>query len=74
MGKARVRDLLPRVVEPKFENAIALMKLCIDRLAGSAFHNGQNDQQKKYVDWEIIFRSTDQLEKWLDDSRFGRRG
>jgi hypothetical protein len=37
MGNARLGDLLLR---PKLENAIILMKLCVDRLAGSAFHNG----------------------------------
>ncbi len=71
MGKARLDDLLHRIEsEPKLGKAVALMKLCIDRLAGSSFHNGKNDQHKKYVDWEILFRSKDQMERWLDDSRF----
>lgn len=71
MAKARLEDLLQRIEsEPKLEKAISLMKLCIDRLAGSEFHNGKNDQHKRFLDWEILFRSTDQMEKWLDDSRF----
>lgn len=70
IARARLDDLLSRVAEPKLENAVALMKLCIDRLAGSAFHAGQNEQHKRYQDWEILFRSTDQMERWLDDSRF----
>lgn len=71
MGKARLDDLLHRIEsEPKLEKAVSLMKLCVDRLAASSFHNGKNEQGKKYLDWEILFRSIDQMEKWLDDSRF----
>ena len=43
------------------------MKLCVDRLKASPFHNGENKQGKKYVDWEHLFRSTEQMEKWLCD-------
>ena len=67
MGVARVRDLWPRAVEPKPESVTELMKLCVDRLASSPFHNGKNQQGKKYLDWEILFRSTEQMEKWLSD-------
>jgi len=67
MGVARARDLWPRAAEPKREKVVELMKLCVDRLATSPFHNGQNDRRKKYLDWEILFRSTDQMEKWLSD-------
>lgn len=59
-----------RAAEPKGENATAMMKLCIDRLAQSAFHNGKNDQGRKYIDWEILFRSKEQMEKWLNDDNF----
>jgi uncharacterized protein YdaU (DUF1376 family) len=69
MGVARVRDLWPRAAEPKRESVIELMKLCVDRLASSPFHKGQNEQGKKYLDWDILFRSTEQMEKWLSDER-----
>ncbi len=70
MGILRLRDLYPRVGDPKVENAVAMMKLCIDRLAQSPFHNGQNPQGRKYIDWEILFRSTEQMETWLNDDNF----
>jgi uncharacterized protein YdaU (DUF1376 family) len=71
MGVARLRDLLPRVKEPKTESAVELMKMCVDRLSKSPFHNGQNEPGKKYLDWEVLFRSIDKMEKWLaqDDDR-----
>lgn len=68
MGVRRLRDLEQRKV-PR-ENWVTIMKLCVDRLHGSAFHNGENEYRKKYVDWEILFRSTEQFEKWLDDERW----
>jgi len=68
MGIARLRDLVTR--SGSIEQGVGLMRLCVDRLKQSAFHNGKNDQQKKYLDWEILFRSTEQLEKWLDDERW----
>ncbi len=68
MGKARLRDLWKR--SGSLENAVELMKLCIDRLKLSAFHNGANSQGKKYIGWEHLFRSTEQMEKWLNDDAY----
>jgi hypothetical protein len=68
MGVARLRDLIKR--SGSIERGLGLMRLCVDRLKQSPFHNGKNDQQKKYLDWEILFRSTEQMEKWLDDERW----
>jgi hypothetical protein len=70
MGLVRLRELQRRAAEPKLENAVAMMKLCVDRLAESAFHNGKNQSGRKYRDWEILFRSTEQMEKWLNDDSF----
>jgi hypothetical protein len=59
-----------------FEDAIALMKLAIDRLAESPFHNGQNGTGPKYLEWEVLFRgrnvpSPQKLtEYWLNDEKF----
>ncbi len=40
-GKARLEECLRMAAEPKLENAVAMMKVCIDRLAASTFHNGR---------------------------------
>jgi hypothetical protein len=59
------------------EDAIGLMKLAIDRLAGNPFHNGDNDRGAKYLDWEVLFRSRNVkspqklFELWLNDEKWG---
>jgi uncharacterized protein YdaU (DUF1376 family) len=73
MGIARIRDLWPRAAEPKHESVLELMKLCVDKLAASPFHNGKNEQGHKYLDWEILFRSTEQMEKWLNSDEATRQ-
>lgn len=69
MGLARLRDLSKRA--GSVAKGVDAMKICIDRLRESRFHNGDNKQKKKYLGWEILFRSTEQMEKWLDDANFG---
>lgn len=64
---ARLKECCRLAKEPKLENAIGLMKVCIDRLAASKFHNGHNRDGKKWLDWEILFRSEKKLTWWLDD-------
>ena len=66
-GKARLEECCRIAAEPKLESAMALMKVCIDRLAASAFHNGDNRDGKKYLDWNHLFRSHEKLVYWLDD-------
>jgi hypothetical protein len=68
MGKARLRELLEK--SGSLESAIAVMKICVDRLKEDAWHNGANARGKKYRDWEHLFRSVEQLEKWMDDESF----
>jgi hypothetical protein len=70
MGLKRWHECFSRAAEPKAENATAMMKLCIDRLHKSSFHNGVNDRGQKYIDWEILFRSQEQMEKWLNDDSY----
>jgi uncharacterized protein YdaU (DUF1376 family) len=73
-GIARLKECLELAADPKLENAIAMMKLCVDRLAESAFHNGNNDNRKKYVDWgKHLFHSRHKLEWWLDDDNHNAR-
>jgi hypothetical protein len=65
-GMARLDDLLRKANGdlPKAENA---MKLVVDALCASGFHNGKNDQHKQYTDWTAhLFKSTDKLEWWLN--------
>jgi uncharacterized protein YdaU (DUF1376 family) len=66
-GAARLNECYRKAKEPKLENAVAMMKVAIDRLAASKFHNGDNRDGKKYLDWEILFRSKKKLTWWLDD-------
>jgi hypothetical protein len=67
-GKARIEECLRMAEEPKLRNAVTMMKLCVDRLAASAFHNGDNKDNKKYVDWsKQLFGSEGKLISWLDD-------
>ena len=43
------------------------MKVAVDQLAASAFHNGDNDQGKTYTDWgQHLFPSRKKLEWWLE--------
>ena len=42
-------------------------------LKESAWHNGSDPSGKRYLDWEILFRSNEQMVKWLDDDNFAHR-
>jgi hypothetical protein len=61
-------------------DAVALMKLAIDRLAESPWHNGQNENGAKYLDWELLFRGRNMVspqkltEYWLNDEKFPESG
>jgi hypothetical protein len=70
-GAARLEECLRIAAEPKLENAKKLMKICVDRLAASAFHNGDNPGHRKYVDWsDHLFPSEKKLISWLDDDNY----
>jgi hypothetical protein len=62
------------------EYAIVLMKRAIDRLAASAWHNGDNEKGVKYIEWEQLFcgrnvRSPYKLtDFWLNDEKFPGNG
>ena len=70
LATARLKECHADAREPKLESAVAVMKLCIDRLSSNPWHNGANPAGKKYLDWEILFRSREQFEKWLNDENF----
>lgn len=44
---------------------MAACKQAIDGIAQSDFHMGNNPQQKKYNDVELIFRSADNVERFI---------
>ena len=52
------------------EKAKFLMEAAIDALAADDFYNarGKHEGKTKFNDWEIIFRSTEQFEKFLERS------
>ena len=58
------------VVEPRLQNAVENLKVCIDRFAESEFHNGKNKNGRKYLNWETLFRDEETLSGWLDDNNF----
>lgn len=70
MARARLKECFARAREPQLENATNVMKLCVDRLKSSKWHNGNNPGGKKYLTWEILFRSREQFEKWINDENF----
>ena len=67
-GRQRFMDCM-QIASNDFVKAGQLMILAIDRLAASDFHMGRKPgQPKKYCDWiDNLFKSTEQLEKWLED-------
>ena len=68
-GAARLNEALDKVV-PKgdMDKAIFLMKCAIDAMRDSDFHQGKNDRKRKYLDWDLLFRSADKFEKWLEEA------
>lgn len=65
MGLKRHTEALKKVGGRKTE-AVVLMKCAIDAMVASDFHQGRNDAKKKYNDWELLFRSADKFEQWLE--------
>jgi hypothetical protein len=65
VGLARLNDCL---LKSGGDLAKAEQLLCyaIDRLAESGFHNGKNDRNAKYLDWDkYLFSTLEKLEGWL---------
>ena len=61
-------------------DAMALLRLAIDRLAESPWHNGENATGAKYLDWEVLFRGRNLscprklIDYWLNDEKFPDHG
>jgi hypothetical protein len=70
MARARLKECFVKAREPQLENATNVMKLCVDRLKSSKWYNGDNPAGKKYLTWEILFRSREQFETWINDENF----
>jgi hypothetical protein len=66
IGEARFGDALNKVPGGNRDKAKQLMLICVDTMAASDFHQGKNDARKKYNDWELLFRSADKFEWWLE--------
>lgn len=68
-GLARLRECIEIAKDNSLENAVPLMKVAVDQLAASAFHNGDNDRGKVYTDWsDHLFPNRKKLEGWLEQS------
>jgi hypothetical protein len=84
MGEAGLKACRRLAVDAKASDpdgfAVQLMKIAVDRLAESAWHNGKNSSGKRYLDWEILFRSRELpcpeklTDFWLDDDKFPAMG
>jgi hypothetical protein len=65
-GMARLRECLTKT-GGDLVKAEGLMRCAVDALAVSAWHIGENDKKQKYDSWEAnLFKSQEQLEKWLE--------
>lgn len=65
-GLARLRECI-RKTGGNLTNAETMMKICVDALAASKFHMGDNAQKKQYNDWEEqLFGSEERMERWLE--------
>lgn len=62
----RMREVWSQLAEPKRDSAIKLCQYAIDMMAKSPYHNGQNEQGQKYLEWELIFRSQEKFQWWLN--------
>jgi len=67
-GLARLRECVKKTGNLK--GAIEMMMICVDTIAASKFHMGDNAQKKTYNDWEDqLFGSESRLEKWLEEAQ-----
>ncbi|PYU58041.1 MAG: hypothetical protein DMG55_18050 [Acidobacteria bacterium] len=65
-GEARLREALQKTGDDLVK-AEKLLLLCVDALASSAFHRGDNDRKTAYDSWEQhLFKSQEQFETWLE--------
>lgn len=66
MGMARLDEAL-KMAGGDLADAVELMEGTIEELAASDFHMGRDPKtdQKKYCDWEHVFRSAEQFQKWI---------
>ena len=72
-GLARLKQCQRQAKDGKLETAVEIMKVAIERIATSPFHNGQNKQGRRYTEWEGHFlrQGWDEFfSMWLDDSSF----
>ncbi len=67
MALARLSETWEALKEPQAESAVTLFCWVVDRLAASDFHNGDNDRNKNYIEWELMFRSPEIFQKWVDE-------
>ena len=67
-GQARLEECLAKT-GGDLSKAEGLMRLAVDALAASRFHQGENEQGRRYDSWEKnLFASPEQLERWLEQA------
>jgi hypothetical protein len=65
-GTARFQECLKKT-DGDPTKAEAMMRSCVEALASSKFHMGDNDAGKRYDSWEKqLFPSQEKLEFWLE--------
>jgi hypothetical protein len=72
-GLARLNECLAKS-GGDLKGAEGLMCRAVDALAASGYHRGENASKTKYDSWESnLFKSQEQLEKWLDSTCTGKQ-
>jgi len=65
-GVSRFKEALKKT-GGDYDKAEALMRSCVDAMAGSEFHSGSNDRGRQYNSWEKnLFKSLEQFEGWME--------
>ena len=80
MGRKGFESLISfakeREAPEPIDAAVKLFRIAVDRMAGSPFHSGQNEQGTSYNAWQHLFAGKGYpsprklLEFWLDDKRW----
>jgi hypothetical protein len=70
-GVSRLRECI-RKTKGNLADAEQMMMICVDTIADSKFHMGNNASKRPYNDWEDqLFGSESKMEKWLEEANRG---
>lgn len=75
-GKAQLTPGRARAISARLKEGYTVKQLCeaVDGCAGSAWHQGENDNNRRYDDLTLICRSGEKVEGFIDLNGSGDRG